>query len=426
MNFLLLFLLRFFARAIIRKHEPYIIGITGTIGKTTLTTSIASYLKTVYGESAVGTSPYHYNWEYGLPLTIIGAKTGGKNPFLWFWVFITAIITYFRPYPKYLVLEYGIDHPGEMEYLVSIVQPDLAVLSPVAPNHLEQFGTFERYRAAKLLLIDSAKTHTIAHDSLKGYISKENTHYYGKNPSSDAYIVSAEQNLEGINAEIISNSKNYTITLPSFWLYQVENILPIYIISSLLQIDENNIEEHTDIFVPEAGRSRILRGKNESVIIDGSYNGGFEAICRWLDSLLPFVSTHRIICLLWDMRELGDHTEDIHRELASYMIETLSSTSDISLWIVWPIMKEYIYPLVSEHIPTTDGLSSRSLGKEIAVFIEKEQKPTIIYVKWSQNTIFLEEGIKELLADPKDISLLCRQSEEWMKKKEEFFLKLSK
>ena len=167
MNFLLLIILRFFARSIINKHNPYIIGITGSIGKTTLTTSIASYLKIVYGDSVVGTSPYHYNGEYGLPLTIIGAKTGGKNPLLWILVFFKAIMTYIRPYPRYLILEYGIDHPGEMEYLISIVRPDIAVLSPVVPNHLEQFGTFERYRDAKLLLIESAKFHSIAHESLK-------------------------------------------------------------------------------------------------------------------------------------------------------------------------------------------------------------------------------------------------------------------
>ncbi len=422
MQKILLSLLALFSRAIIKKHKPYVIGVTGTIGKTTITTYIAEYLRAVYGEWNVGISPYHYNGEYGLPLTIIGAKTGGRNPLLWILVFMKAIWTYTRPYPRYLILEYGIDHPWEMEYLVSIVRPDIAILSPVAPNHLEQFGTFERYRDAKLLLIDSAKAHSIAHESLREFVLKENTYFYGKDASSDASIVSAEQNLEGINAEIVYNTKNYTITLPSFWLYQIENILPLYIISSLLQIDENQIEEHTDIFVPEAGRSRILRGKYDSVIIDGSYNGGFEAICRGIDWLMPFTSTHRIICLLWDMRELGDHTEELHARLAKYIVELLSGNkSTISLYLVWPLMEQYIYPLVKEDIATSHGLSSRSLGKEIAILLEKEQKPTIIYVKWSQNTIFLEEWVKEFLRNPEDAKLLCRQPREWVKTKEKFF-----
>ena len=83
LNTLLLKYLYFLARAIIRRHTPYVIGVTGTVGKTTLTSYIASYMKLVYGEDTVGISPYHYNGEYGLPLTIIGARTGGKNPLLW-------------------------------------------------------------------------------------------------------------------------------------------------------------------------------------------------------------------------------------------------------------------------------------------------------------------------------------------------------
>ncbi len=426
MQKILLSLLAFFSRAIIKKHKPYVIGVTGTIGKTTITTYIAEYLRAVYGEWNVRISPYHYNGEYGLPLTIIGAKTGGRNPLLWILVFMKAIWTYTRPYPRYLILEYGIDHPWEMEYLVSIVRPDIAILSPVAPNHLEQFGTFERYRDAKLLLIDSAKAHSIAHESQREYISKENVSFYGKETTSNAYVVSSEQNIDGVNAEIIYNSKNYNITLPSFWLYQIENILPLYIISSLLQIDENQIEEHTDIFVPEAGRSRILKGKYDSVIIDGSYNGGFESICRWLDSLMPFVSTHRIICLLWDMRELGDHAEDIHIRLANSIVGVLGGNKrNITLYLVWPLMGQYVYPITSKEVISVHWLSSRSLGEQIRVFLWSDNISTIVYIKWSQNTIFLEEWIKEFLNNPDDAKLLVRQSRDWMKKKEEFFKKIS-
>jgi UDP-N-acetylmuramyl pentapeptide synthase len=45
----------------------------------------------------------------------------------------------YKPYPKYLVLEYGIDHPGEMDFLLSIAEPDIVVISPIEPNHIEQF-----------------------------------------------------------------------------------------------------------------------------------------------------------------------------------------------------------------------------------------------------------------------------------------------
>lgn len=76
MQHILLSLLAFWARLIILRHRPYIIGVTGTVGKTTITTHIARFLTQELGSHQVGYSPYHYNGEYGLPLTIIGAKTG--------------------------------------------------------------------------------------------------------------------------------------------------------------------------------------------------------------------------------------------------------------------------------------------------------------------------------------------------------------
>ena len=75
MQTILLSFLAFFARNIIRIHKPYIIGVTGTVGKTTISGHIASYLIHELGQGTVMYSPYHYNGEYGLPLTIIHAKT---------------------------------------------------------------------------------------------------------------------------------------------------------------------------------------------------------------------------------------------------------------------------------------------------------------------------------------------------------------
>ncbi len=82
----------------------------------------------------------------------------------------------FQSYPRYLVLEYGIDHPGEMNFLLSIATPDIAILTPVEPNHLEQFGTLSNYRNHKIKLIQSAQI-AIAHESLRQYINTDTLYY---------------------------------------------------------------------------------------------------------------------------------------------------------------------------------------------------------------------------------------------------------
>ena len=95
---------------------------------------------------------------------------------LWIWVFVLALYRLVLPYPKYLVLEYGIDHPGEMQFLLSIAIPDIAILTPVESNHLEQFGSLENYRSHKMMLIEHASTRII-HESLRQYVTLDALYY---------------------------------------------------------------------------------------------------------------------------------------------------------------------------------------------------------------------------------------------------------
>lgn len=424
MQTILLTFLKFFSKLIIERHRPYIIGVTGTVGKTTQTTYITRFLREVYGEKNVGASKYHYNWEYGLPLTIIGTKTGGKNPFKWIGIFFQAILRLFSPYPRYLVLEYGIDHPGEMEYLLSIAKPHIAILTPVAPNHLEQFGNLEKYRDAKLLLPKHAKEIAIIHDSQAEFIEWEKIFYYGKKIWSAWHVHATKQSLDALHIDVIIEGDKISLSLPVFWDYQAENILPLFAIGSHLHIDTDLIREKNDLFKPEPGRSNILRGQNESTIIDGSYNGWFESIVKWLESLTPFVESHRIICLLGDMRELWTHTERIHTELAKIIESIFPKNKDIQFFIVGKEMKEFVLPILKNEFPIFSFLSSREAGEKIRTLLKKKQKPTLIYVKWSQNTIFLEEGIKEFLENSSDEKNLCRQSNDWKIKKEWYFKSL--
>ncbi len=421
MQNILLSLLAILSRMIIHIHKPYIIGVTGTVGKTTISTYIASYLEILFpGE--VGISPYHYNGEYGLPLSIIWAKTGWKNPFLWLWVFLVALSRCVRKYPKYLILEYGIDHPWEMEFLLSITTPDIAILSPVTPNHLQQFGTLESYRAEKLLLLKMAK-HRIVHESLRPYIESEAI-YYGTWGMSEVDASHFHFSLSWVSADINVYDQTFHITLPSFGAYQVENILPCYVLSVLLDLDASIISKNAHIFIPESGRSSILPGKNRSIIIDGSYNGWYESICRGIDSIVPFLPSHQVILFLWDMRELWDQSADIHYSLARYILEHIDRERDLLICLVGPMMEKYLAPVVSPVFDTLSDLSSRTLWDAISERLLSEDRDTIVYVKWSQNTIFLEEWIKKFLLHTKDVTKLPRQSKEWMKKKEEFFMSI--
>lgn len=127
------------------------------------------------------------------------------------------------------------------------------------------------------------------------------------------------------------------------------------------------------------------------------------------------------------MRELGDETAPLHKKLAEYITDHIQTDYVVYFFLVWPNMKEFVLPVLEKKYTVFHSLSSREMGEKIHKFVsKKENVSAIIYVKWSQNTIFLEEGIKKFLLSPDDESLLCRQSRDWMRKKENFFQSFSK
>lgn len=419
MQKLFLSVLALFARLIIGVHKPYIIGVTGTVGKTTISSHIASYLVHQFHTGMVMYSKYHYNGEFGLPLSIIGTKTGWRNPFRWIWIFSVAIFRLFTPYPKYVVLEYGIDHPGEMDFLMDIAIPDLVIVTEIVPNHIEQFGSLSAYRAEKLKIVNWPKM-VILHDTLRPYVDKEAI-YYGRWAMSDIDASHIEINEKWTHAVVHAYGKDYPLSLPVFWEFQIDNLLPLYALANALEIDLSNISHYARTFSPESWRSWILHGINNSIVIDGSYNGWYLSMHSGIVSMRSFLHSHKIVFLLGDMRELWVEEEKLHKQLANEIVELFPDDSDVDFVLVGPLMKKYIFPVLNEKFEVNHFYSSRNAGNFIGSKLQKSETPSMVYVKWSQNTIFLEEGIRQFLAQEEDISRLCRQSSEWMKKKELFF-----
>ncbi len=422
MHYIVISLLGFFARLILRRHKPYIIGVTGTVGKTTITTHVAHFLTKQYGIKNVWYSQYHYNGEYGLPLTIIGSKTPWKNPFLWIWVFFLAIIRLFQSYPRYLVLEYGIDHPDEMDFLLSIAIPDIAILTPVEPNHLEQFGTLSNYRNDKIKLIQSARQ-ALVHESLRQYINID-VQYYSLWALSDIDASNIEIDIQGTRAIIHYNHQDFPISLPAIGAFQIENLLPLYPIASILHIDPVHITEYASHSNIESGRSNLLTGINSTTIIDGSYNGGYLSLREGIGSMRSFLSVYWVVFFLGDMRELGNISKELHEKLAKEILDIIPHDAQVAFYLVGPMMQEFAAPILSKKFSVITSLSSQKLGKEIALYLQESPIENIVYAKWSQNTIFIEEWLKFLLKDPTDIQKLPRQSGAWMNKKNIFFKSL--
>lgn len=430
----ILTLLATLTKRIIKKHRPFIIGITGTVGKTTSTNFVYDFLRTLHGDR-VYMSPYNYNGEYGIPMTILQTKSPNKNLFLWVWIFIKGIGMLLRKsYPRYLVLEYGIDHKGEMDFLVDIAPPDIAIILNISKNHVVSFPVFRDYVEEKMKLAKAAKRVIYNKDDkfIEGLLekmdNKEIVSYGAKNQESDLYATDIHARLEDLSFSLVKGETSYEMHYPLIGEFQVYNILPVFALGVSLGMDIQSIQERLTNIHPQKGRGSVLKGVRESLIIDGSYNGGYNSISGGIGYLNGLEGDYNKILFLGDMRELGADSKELHTEIA----EKIIASSVQSVVLVGEEMKRFVYPLVFEawKDPETQEcdrvfsfLHSRLAGKKVRdiIMAAPDDKKTVIFTKGSQNTIYLEEGIKEFLYDLRDVDKLCRQSDSWMDTKNHFF-----
>ncbi|MBI3631128.1 MAG: hypothetical protein HY221_02215 [Candidatus Sungbacteria bacterium] len=168
------------ARATIRAYKPVVVGITGSVGKTS--TRLATYA-VVKKKFRVRTAEKNYNNEIGLALTILGIPHYGRNIFGWISGLAPAamrLVIRNPRYPEILVLEYGVDRPGDMDYLVSLARPEVAVVTAIGevPAHVEFFENPEalaREKAKLVAALPSAGFAILNHDDYAAYDMRGST-----------------------------------------------------------------------------------------------------------------------------------------------------------------------------------------------------------------------------------------------------------
>jgi UDP-N-acetylmuramoyl-tripeptide--D-alanyl-D-alanine ligase len=165
----------------------------------------------------------------------------------------------------------------------------------------------------------------------------------------------------------------------------------------------------------------LIEGKNGSTILDSSYNSSPLALKSTINSLRDLKAEGKKTLVLGDMRELGPLAESEHRELADIVAETADRVV-----LVGPLMKKYLLPeLQKRDIPVDTFLSSLGVG-EFLINSGYVNNGDIILVKGSQNEIFLEQVVLELMEKPEEAkNLLCRQSTYWEKMRRKFFEKVN-
>src|SRR3989344_687723 len=142
------------ARLMLKKHQPFIIAVTGSVGKTTTKDAIFQVLKDT---GSVRKSEKSFNSELGVPLTILDLPNAWHDPLGWTRVLAIGCwrALFLREYPKTLVLEVGAQYPGDIKRIARWLCPDIAIITrlPERPTHAEYFASPDEVKKEKAELL---------------------------------------------------------------------------------------------------------------------------------------------------------------------------------------------------------------------------------------------------------------------------------
>jgi len=428
-------LLRLEAEAVLRKYQPKIVAVIGSVGKTSTKDAVYSVFARKF---FVRKSDKSFNSDIGVPLTVLGCNNAWNNPVGWIknlWTGLMLIVKK-QKYPEWLILEIGVDRPGDMKSAAEWIHPDIIIVTRFAdvPVHVEYFSSPEAVIVEKSSLIPSLKKGgllVLNNDDEKVLSLREKwqgkVQTYGFEKNSDVFathhaVLYREDDLEqkypeGVIFRIDTKDRSVPIRIHGT-LGKSAAYSALAAASAGLGAGINLVEiaEGLAEVVPPPGRMRILPAIKKAVIIDDSYNASPVAVQAALETLHSLNVFGRRFAVLGDMLELGKYSSQEHK-----MIGTIASTScDILLTV--GIRARGIAEGAREGGMDEGKIYQFDSSREAGKYLEKLiGEGDIVLVKGSQgsggNAIRMERTVEEIMAEPeKKAELLVRQSLEWQKR----------
>lgn len=431
-----------------RRWNPVIVGVTGSIGKS----SFLSLLEASIARSVSVCVPKKGNSETGFPLEILGLRTWMREDTIlpWIWMLPAALILAGIKTHKetHLIAEMGIDSPyapKNMEHWLRLIRPTIGVLLEITPAHTEQFSAlFPKQTPTTEMLCraianEKGKLVTRLPSTGVAILNTDSRYVAELVPNIKAKIVTVGWNTKAnwrvtdwsvsVNGTVYEIKHKDHLYVVRFAQYALPRTLGVVVAASIATAVELGVKpaiavKHIQEAVFPPGRATLIQGKGQSIVLDSSYNSSPIALHAFLD-LVPTMKVSKSAkwhLVLGDMRELGPIAKQEHQAIASQIIKLkpfLRSTV-----FVGPLMKSHVAPAVRKaKIP----VYTTALANEVQKILRPVIKPgDIVLMKGSQNTIYLEVAVKDLMKNPTQATeLLCRQSADWERVRSRFFKKSS-
>lgn len=345
-----------------RQLQTPVIGITGTNGKTTTKELIAAVMSAKY---PVLYTQGNLNNHIGVPLTLLRLT----------------------PQHAYAIIEMGANHPGEINHLVHISEPDFGIITNVGKAHLEGFGSFEGVMKTKKELYDFLR----AKGNSPVFIHYDNP-YLQRMAEGLPQIPYGESTELYVHGSSVGHTpflclqwgrKNekacYRVETKLIGDYNLPNALAAITIGTFFNIAPEQINKALESYTPSNNRSQLKETAHNRLIID-AYNANPTSMMAALQNFERMTTNHKML-ILGDMRELGAESLVEHQRIVDY----LQTCHMDCVWLVGTQFRQTNHPFRT--FENVDSL--------IEILKEEQPKGYTILLKGS-NGIHLDRAIAYL------------------------------
>jgi UDP-N-acetylmuramoyl-tripeptide--D-alanyl-D-alanine ligase len=301
--------------------SPTVVGITGTVGKTTTKDALATILR--YARRRVSATVGNLNNEIGLPLTILASD----------------------PRTEILVLEMGATHAGDIQYLCAIAPPDIGILTAISPVHLDSFGTLEDLAAAKgELALSLPESGTLiapagAPETATGSGRRLDRRItFARAGAADLVASEIESTEEGLRFVASIAGESAEVRSPVFGTHLVEPLLAALGCALALGLDLEQAARGLSRLRRTGLRGDLYSLKEDIIVYDDSYNASPAAVAAVLEYGADQArrQRRRLVVVLGGMFELGACARAYHREAgelaAEVGVDLLVCVGDEARW----------------------------------------------------------------------------------------------
>ena len=286
-----------------RMNSPRVVGVTGTVGKTTVKDALEAILRS--SGRRVSATAGNFNNEIGLPLTVLAADER----------------------TEVLVLEMGATHKGDIAHLCHIAPPEVGVLTAVSPVHLDSFGSLEDLAAAKGelalalpdtgTLVSPAGVPEAATGRGRNFAQRIT---FGRGPEANLYATEISEQESGLSFELHIRDgleeRSVEVKTPVFGTHLVEPLLAAIGGARALGLSPEECAGGLARLRRTGLRGEVYRLRNDVFVYDDSYNASPAAVAAVLRYGMEGArrQDRRFVAILGGMFELGAGAREYHRE----------------------------------------------------------------------------------------------------------------